>query len=63
MDKRPGGPQFKVGQVVVIKRSKKQQLLRIVDMCLESGEYFYAWNSRNMAAEHMLRPLTDEEKG
>lgn len=51
-------PLFKVGQVVVLK--SKRIPFRIKAMEWNDG-WFYAWNSRNFAAESMLAPLTAEE--
>lgn len=55
-------PKFKVGQVVAMKGTKKQPIFRIIAMDWADG-WFYAWNRKNLAAEHMLRELTPEEKG
>jgi hypothetical protein len=55
-------PRFKVGQVVMMKSLKKPMPFRILDT-LWDGEWFYYWNRRNAAAEHMLRELTPEERG
>ena len=59
MDERPI-PKFKVGQIVVMNSTKKQIPFRIQDVIWE-GEWFYKWNRKNAAAEHMIRALTDEE--
>lgn len=54
---------FKVGQIVVMKSVKQQLPFRILAVRSEYGEWFYAWNKKNYAAEHMLREQTPEEKG
>lgn len=54
---------FKVGQVVMIAGLKKPMPFVIQQKRLGMGEWAYAWNRRNYAAEHMLRALTPEEAG
>jgi hypothetical protein len=54
-------PKFHVGQIVVMKSVKKKLPFRIVALMEKDGEWFYAWNRKNYAAEHMLRELTDSE--
>ena len=56
-------PKFKVGQVVVMKGSKKQLPWRILDIEHTEDGWFYAWNRKNYAAESMIRTLTAEEFG
>ena len=56
-------PKFKVGQIVVMKSIKQELPFRIIGSMYEAGEWFYQWNRKNYAAEHMLRELTAEEKG
>lgn len=56
-------PKFKVGQVVVMKSLKKELPFRILEVVESEGEWFYGWNRRDLASEHMLRELTAEEKG
>lgn len=55
-------PKFKVGQVVVMNATKQQIPFRIRGVEWHDG-WFYQWNRRNWASEHMLRRLSDEEKG
>lgn len=55
-------PKFKVGQIVVMKGLKKQLPFRILGMVWNDG-WFYRWDRRNCASEHMIRELTEEEKG
>jgi hypothetical protein len=55
-------PKYKVGQVVVMNSLKKQLPFRIVSVRWQDG-WFYGWNSRNAAAEEMIRKLTPEEVG
>lgn len=62
MEERPK-PKFKVGQIVVMKSVKRQLPFRILGTVLEGGEWYYRWDRKNHAAEHMLRELTAEEKG
>ena len=54
-------PTFKVGEVVMMKSLKKPLPFRILGMIWED-EWFYQWNKKNYAAEHMLRELTPDEK-
>ena len=61
METRPE-PKFKVGQIVVMKSLKRELPFRIIGTIYEDG-WFYRWNSRNYAAEHMLREQTPAEKG
>lgn len=61
MEERPE-PKFKVGQIVAMKAMKKQPIFRILKMHYDEG-WFYAWNRKNFAAEHMIRELTPEERG
>ena len=61
MDERPE-PKFKVGQIVAMKDMKKQPNFKILKVMWDDG-WFYAWNRKNFAAEHMLRELTPDEKG
>jgi len=56
-------PKYKIGQVVVMKGMRKQQPFRVLSLAWNLNEWFYRWDSRNFAAEHMLRELTDEEIG
>jgi hypothetical protein len=56
-------PKFKVGQIVVMQSMKKQLPFRILDKMQVGDEWHYAWNKKNYAAEHMLRELTENEKG
>lgn len=56
-------PKFKVGEIAVMKSMKRNIPFRILGMTFEVGEWFYQWNRRNYAAEHMLRKQTTEEKG
>lgn len=56
-------PKFKVGQVVVMKSVKKELPFRILRVEYFAGDWCYAWDSKNYAAEHMLRKLTPEEAG
>lgn len=56
-------PKLKVGQVVVMKSLKKELPFRILEVVESDGDWFYGWNRRNLASEHMLRVLTAEEKG
>jgi hypothetical protein len=58
-----GKPKFKVGQIVVMKSLKKQLPFRVLEVHEFEGEYFYRWDRKNHAAEHMIRELTDEEIG
>jgi hypothetical protein len=55
-------PKFKVGQVVMMNSLKKPRPFQILGMIWED-EWFYQWNKKNHAAEHMIRELTPEEKG
>jgi hypothetical protein len=55
-------PKFRVGQVVMMKSLKKPLPFQIRGMIWEDG-WFYQWNKKNYAAEHMIRDLTLEEKG
>jgi len=56
-------PKFSVGQVVVLSSSRKQPVFRICSAEWHDGEWFYGWNSKNAAAEHMLRKLNRDEVG
>ena len=55
-------PKYKIGQVVMMKSLKKPLPFKILGITWDE-EWFYQWNKKNYAAEHMLRELTDEEKG
>lgn len=61
IDERPES-RFKVGQVVAMTKMKNQPVFRIQAMHYDDG-WFYAWNRKNFAAEHMIRELTPEEEG
>jgi len=61
MAERPE-PKFKVGQLVVMSSLKKQLPFRIRAVIWEDG-WFYQWNRKHAAAEHMIRGLTAEEIG
>lgn len=54
---------FKVGQIVVMKSPNKPIPFRILGMMYEFNEWYYQWNRKNYAAEHMIRALTLEEIG
>lgn len=54
---------FEVGQVVAIKSLKKQMVFRILAVQLFDGEWAYQLNRKNWLSEHMLRPLTEQERG
>jgi hypothetical protein len=56
-------PKFKVGQIVIFKGTKKSLPFRILEVLWFEEGWFYRWNKKNAASEHMLRELTDEEKG
>lgn len=53
---------FQVGQIAVLKHSKKVLPFVILEAVWNYG-WFYKWNSRNAAAEHMVRELTPQEVG
>jgi len=53
-------PLFEVGQIVVMK-GKKELPFRIIGRQWNLGSWFYQWNRRNAAAEHMIRALTPVE--
>lgn len=55
-------PKFKQGQIVVMN-GKKQLPFRILKVHWFEDSWYYEWNRKNAAAEHMLRELTAEEKG
>lgn len=61
MENRPE-PKYKVGQIVVMNSLKKQLPFRIVSVVWNEG-WFYGWNSKNVAAENMIRALRPEEVG
>ncbi len=54
---------FNVGQVVMMTGLKKPMPFIILDKYFSDGEWFYFWNRKNAAAEHMIRALTKEEAG
>ncbi len=56
-------PKFKVGQVVVMESVKKQLPFRILFVEWGDPGWFYGWNSKNAAAESMIRKLTPQEVG
>ncbi|MDO8634918.1 MAG: hypothetical protein Q7R34_01550 [Dehalococcoidia bacterium] len=55
-------PQYKVGQIVVMKSLKRQLPFRIMGITWEDG-WYYQWNKKNFASEGMIRELTLAEKG
>jgi hypothetical protein len=56
-------PKYKIGQVVMMKSLKKPLPFLILGMIFAEGEWFYQWNKKNYAAEHMIRELQQEELG
>lgn len=56
-------PKFQVGQIAILKHSKKILPFVILEAIWEEGGWFYRWNSRNAASEHMIRELTPQEVG
>lgn len=56
-------PKFKVGQIVIIKSGNRAIPFRILGMMYEYDEWYYQWNRKNFAAEHMIRSLSIEEIG
>lgn len=61
-EQRPA-PRFKVGQVVIMRSVKKELPFRVTEVILSEGEWFYGWDKRNLASEHMIRPLSIDEIG
>lgn len=55
-------PKFQVGQIAVLNHSKKTLPFVILEAIWNDG-WFYKWNSRNAASEHMVRGLTPQEVG
>jgi len=53
---------FQVGQIAVLNHSKKILPFLILESIWNDG-WFYKWNSRNAASEHMIRELTPQEVG
>jgi hypothetical protein len=55
-------PNFKAGQIVVMKSLKRELPFRILNIRWEDG-WYYQWNKHNFASEGMIRKLTPLEKG
>ncbi len=55
-------PKFSLDQIVVMTSTKKAMPFRILEVIWDDG-WFYRWDRKNCAAEHMIRPLTAEESG
>jgi hypothetical protein len=60
-------PKYRVGQVVMWHRSKhgskRDMPFAVLEVTTEGiDEPFYRIDRKNFLAEHMLRPLNDEEK-
>lgn len=65
MSEQQSKPKFEMGQVVAIKSTKKQVVFRILaaNFFPDSGEWGYQLDRKNWLAEHMLRALTEKERG
>jgi ribosomal protein L14E/L6E/L27E len=57
--------EFKVGQVVVLKRDgrKRDLTAKILEIVDEGGIAFYRIDKQNCVSGSMIRALTEEEKG
>ena len=56
-------PKFNLGEIAVMKHRTRCLPFKIMALTFEAGEWFYQWNRKNYAAEHMLRKQTPEERG
>jgi len=58
-------PSFKVGQVVILRRSgnKRDLAAKILEIVSEGGEEFYRIDKKNCVSKSMIRWLTSDEMG
>lgn len=56
-------PEYKIGQVVMLRSLKAALPFKVLGMIYEHDEWYYRWDRKNYAAEHMIRELTLEEMG
>ena len=65
LKKQEPEPPFKVGQVVMIKRSGKKRDIpaEILEIVTEDGQQFYRVDRKNCLSAKMIRWLTSDEMG
>jgi hypothetical protein len=56
-------PMFSVGQIAVMKSLKREMPFRVTSVDWIDGDWFYGWDSKNVAHQHMVRKATLEEIG